>query len=388
MTEKLYYLDSYTKAFTALVLGCEKADNSYRILLDKTAFFPEGGGQAADTGMIDRAEVWDVQEKDGLIFHFSTNPVDVGTEVACSVFWDKRFRRMQNHSGEHIISGIVHRLFGLENVGFHLGSELVTIDFNGCLNSDELCRVEYLANEAVCKNVPIYSRFPDENVLPLIDFRSKKEISGATRLVYIEGYDVCACCAPHVSRTGEIGLIKIVNSEKYKGGVRLGVLCGFDALADVNKKYRNNAEISALLSAKADETADAVRRLLDDEQADKRMISALKKQLADLTTDSLKESDGNLCVFTNGFDFEMLRQIVNRGVDLCEGVCAAFSGSDGDGYIYIIGSRRVDLRASAGKINAALCGRGGGRPEMIQGSVSAKREEIETLFSEFMAISG
>lgn len=380
MTEKLYYRDSNIKDFSAEVIGVEKRDDGYSVLLDKTAFFPEGGGQSADTGTIDDAEVTDVFEQDGLIFHITEKPVTVGTEVSCAIDWETRFRRMQNHTGEHILSGIVHRLFGFENVGFHLGSESVTIDFDGFVDKDSLRRVEYLANEAVYKNVSVYSSFPGKKELETIVYRSKKEIDGAVRLVHIDGYDVCACCAPHVSRTGEIGIIKILGSEKYKGGVRLYILCGFDALEDVNKKYDNNAEISSLLSAKPNETADAVLRVLNEHQSEKRLIAEQKSALAALTADSLKETQGNICVFTNGFDYEALRIIVNKGVDLCPGVCAAFSGCDENGYIYIAGSKRLDMQKASKKINAALLGRGGGKPEMIQGSLRAERKVIESYF--------
>lgn len=383
MTEKLYYRDSYITDFSAEVTGVEKHPNGYYVLLDKTAFFPEGGGQPADTGVIDGISVTDVFEKDGFIFHITDIPVNVGEEVSCAIDWEKRFRRMQNHTGEHIISGLCHRLFGFENVGFHMGSEFVTIDFNGFINKRDLRRVEYLANEAVCKNVRVYSSFPEISELEKTEYRSKKDIDGDVRLVHIEGYDVCACCAPHVSRTGEIGLIKILGSEKYKGGVRLSVLCGFDALCDVNKKYDNIAEISSLLSAKPDETAAAVSRVLNELQSGKREIAGLKSALASSTADSLKETQGNICVFTDGFDYDALRIIVNRGVNLCGGVCAAFSGSDENGYIFIAGSKHFDMQKASKEINSKLLGRGGGRPEMIQGSLKAGRLQIETFFYNF-----
>ncbi|NLO46061.1 MAG: alanyl-tRNA editing protein [Clostridiales bacterium] len=386
MTEKLYFHDSYLKDFTAVAVACEKRENGYSVLLDKTAFFPNGGGQPADTGKIGDAKVFDVNESGGFVFHLTDRPVSVGGEVFCAIDWDKRFRMMQNHSGEHILSGIVNRLFGFDNVGFHMGAEFVTVDFNGFLDKDDLRRVEYGANEAVFKNVEIYSRFPSEKELADIDFRSKRDIDGIVRLIYIDGYDVCACCAQHVERTGEIGIIKIIDSQKYKGGTRLAVLCGLDALDDVMKKYEINDEISSLLSSKPNDTALAVSRTLGELRECKHMLSAQKIEMAEMIAASLKKTDGNMCVFVSGFDFDSLRKIVNKGVSLCSGVCAAFSGGDEDGYIYVAGSRNIDMQKASKEINSSLFGKGGGKPEMIQGSINSEREKIENFFDGFTGI--
>ena len=257
MTEKLYDKDSHLKEFSATVLSCEKSGENYSVILDKTAFFPEGGGQESDRGDIGEAAVLDVRIVSGEIIHCTDRPLNIGEEYACTLNWDRRFRNMQNHSGEHIVSGIVHRLYGLNNVGFHLGAEM-TVDFDGAISREQLLEVERLANKAVFQNVPIRAYYPDEKELKALDYRSKLELTENVRIVDIKGYDLCACCAPHVKKTGEIGLIKILDSFKNKGGERIFIKCGIDALDDYNDKYLNVQKISNLLSVKQYEAALAV----------------------------------------------------------------------------------------------------------------------------------
>ena len=234
MTRKLYDENSHLSSFDAAVRSCVPVHDLWQIVLDQTAFFPEGGGQGADTGMLNAARVLDVQEMGGEIVHITDTPLTPGEMVHGKLDWEKRFRRMQEHSGEHIISGLVHKLYGYRNVGFHLGDETVTMDYDGELTREQLSELEWLANEAVWKNVPITAVYPPEDVLQTIEYRSKLELTENVRIVTIEGYDVCACCAPHVSHTGEIGAIKIIDSMRHRGGVRLTILCGVDAL----RQYR------------------------------------------------------------------------------------------------------------------------------------------------------
>ena len=239
MTEKLFYRDSHLKEFTAEVLSCEKRDGHYEVELDRTAFFPEGGGQYADTGVLDEMQVCDVQEKDGRIFHIMKDRSErvseyftAGRRVSGRIDWEERFMKMQQHTGEHIVSGLVHARFGYNNVGFHLGSEDCTMDFNGAVTKEELQEIEQEANRAVWKNLPVQVLYPTEEELASMDYRSKIEIEGQIRIVVIPGYDVCACCAPHVNNTGEIGMIKLTGVQRYKGGVRVTMLCGVRALLD------------------------------------------------------------------------------------------------------------------------------------------------------------
>ncbi|MBO4831188.1 MAG: alanyl-tRNA editing protein [Oscillospiraceae bacterium] len=381
MTEKLYYKDSHIRDFTAGVISCSGADGRFHVELDRTAFFPEGGGQPGDTGVIGEVRVLDTQETGGRIVHVTDAPVTVGADVACSLDWDLRFRRMQHHSGEHIVSGLVHSLYGYDNVGFHLGEDDVTMDFDGELTRDDLDRIELLANEAVYKDIPIVTLFPSPASLPRLSYRSKLELTENVRLVRIPGYDLCACCAPHVKRTGEIGLIKLTDFMRHRGGVRIHLLAGADALADYRAKYANVVAISNSLSAPQNDTAQAVDRM-KRELSDLKLDSVkLRRELVGLKAAALRKTSGNICLFEPELDTDMMRQLCNAGTAVCSGMCAVFTGSDSGGYKYIIGSRTTDLRERVRDINAVLSGRGGGSPEMIQGSVTASRSEIENYFN-------
>lgn len=385
-TEKLYYIDSHLFDFEATVLDCRQVEKGWAVILDRTAFFPEGGGQQADTGFIGAAPVRDVQERGGEILHFCGEALPVGAHLPCRVEREQRLVRMQNHSGEHIVSGLAHRLFGCENVGFHMGEDCMTIDFDRELSWQQLMEVETLANEAVRENLPVLCSFPEGEALEKLEYRSKLELTENVRIVEIPGIDRCACCAPHVERTGEIGLIKILDAERHRGGVRLSLCCGMLALRDYRVKQENIAAISQALSAKRHETAGAVSRLLSEQQRSKERIAALSMELAWLKAERCPVTEGNLCVFDNVLDEVALRELVNLLMEKCGGIAAAFSGSDETGYRYIMGSRRVDLRRCAKEINRLIDGRGGGKPQMIQGSATADAERIraamETDFSQ------
>ena len=384
-TEKLYYIDSHLFDFEATVLDCRETETGWAVLLDKTAFFPEGGGQPADAGFIDSIPVTDVQEQGGEILHFCGQALPVGDHLPCRVEREQRLVRMQNHSGEHIVSGLAHRLYGCENVGFHMGEDCMTIDFDRELSWQQLMEVETLANRAVRDNLPVLCSFPEGEALRTLEYRSKLDLTENVRIVEIPGIDRCACCAPHVVRTGEIGLIKILDAERHRGGVRLSLCCGMLALQDSRVKQENIAAISQALSAKRHETAGAVARLLAEQQKAKERIAALSMELARLKAESCPATGGNLCVFDNVLDEVALRELVNLLMEKCGGIAAAFSGSDETGYRYIMGSRRVDLRRCAKEINCLIDGRGGGKPQMIQGSAAADagriRQAMERDFS-------
>lgn len=379
-TIKLYDADSHLYDFDASVISCEKTDKGFAVVLDKTAFFPEGGGQPADEGTLNGIAVTDVQIKDGIITHTTAEEIPAGSAVKGAVDSEIRFRRMQNHSGEHIVSGLIHKLFGYNNVGFHMGSEDVTLDLDGVLTREDLDKIEMLANRAVYENVNVRAEYPSPEVLKDLDYRSKLDLTENVRIVTIEGYDVCACCAPHVNKTGEIGIIKLLDFLKYKGGVRIHMLCGFDALEDYNRRYKNVAAISAKLSAKQAEVYEAVERLSAELSAEKQAAGELKRQLVAMKIAALEPTDGNMVLVEKNMDMLNLRNLVNEAVQLCGGICAAFSGSDENGYNYIIASKNVPLRAEAKAINAALNGRGGGKDEMIQGSAKASEAEIRAYF--------
>ena len=389
-TEKLYENDAYLRSFTAKVLSCEpladakkRSDGAaYGVILDRTAFFPEGGGQTADRGNLGNAVVSDVQEIGGEIIHMTDVPLPAGAEVAGELNWEERLRKMQNHTGEHLISGIVHTQFGYDNVGFHLGTDGVTVDFSGVLTAAELEFVEYIANRVVGLNVPVTVSYPSPEECAAMDYRSKLDLTENIRIVTIEGWDVCACCAPHVSTTGAVGGIKILSCENWKGGVRIRMLCGLDAIADYHKRLTQTVRISNLLSCKQLETADAVERLMKQGQAEREETAKLRHALLGMKIAALQKTDGDLVIFEDMLDNNSLRALVNAGVELAGGVCAAFQGNDADGYRYIIGSKTVKLRAWAKEFNAAVGGKGGGSEEMIQGTAKATAETIRSFFAQ------
>lgn len=378
MTEKLYDKDSHIREFSATVLNCEKSGENYAVILGKTAFFPEGGGQESDRGNIGSAAVLDVQIADGEIIHYTDRPLNIGEEYACTLNWDRRFRNMQNHSGEHIVSGIVHRLYGLNNVGFHLGAEM-TVDFDGAISEEQLLEVERLSNKAVWENVPIRAYYPDEKELKDLDYRSKLELTENVRIVDIEGYDLCACCAPHVKRTGEIGIIKILDSFKNKGGMRIFIKCGRDALQDYNDKYSNVRKISNLLSVKQNEAAAAVDRLSDENRELKFQISNLKKRLiAEKAKNFTPESD-KTALFEESLDIKELQLFADALYKKSGGIRGVFSGKDGNFAFAICGEETaLDLFFKCFKERFSV--RGGGRNGMVQGTVLAAKNEIEGFF--------
>ena len=380
MTEKLYDKDSHLKEFTGTVLSCEKAGEKYAVTLNRTAFFPEGGGQQSDRGYIGDAYIADVQMKNSEILHFADKPLSVGQAYNCKLDFDFRFRNMQNHSGEHIISGIVHRIYGFNNVGFHLGAEM-TMDFDGELTRRQLDEIEDLANKAVYENLPVKAYYPTDAELKSLDYRSKLDLKENVRIVEIKGVDVCACCAPHIKATGEIGIIKILDFEKYKGGVRLLVKCGADALRDYREKYKNVLEISNLLSAKQPEVSAAVIKLNGQLSAEKAAAAALKKRLIAEKAAGFAPQTDKTAVFEDGLDIKELQLLADALCQKAGGIRGAFSGAGGS-FAFAICGEETALGDFFAKFKAAFNTRGGGRNGIRQGTVCADRAEIEWLFKE------
>ncbi len=369
MTVKLYDIDSHLNEFSATVISCENAV----AVLDKTAFFPEGGGQTSDTGYIDGVKVLDVQIKDGVIYHYLEKDIEIGKMVDCKIDWDERFRKMQNHSGEHIISGIVHSLFGYDNVGFHLSKTEMTMDFSGMLTREDLLKVEYLANKAVWENVKFNCYYPE--TLENLEYRSKLDLSEDVRIVEIEGYDRCACCAPHVNTSAEIGVIKILDFEKNKGGVRLWVKCGIDALADYNLKYQNSLKISSRLCAEQDNIADAVEKLIKTEGELKFKITDLKRRLI---AEKVKSFGGDTEIsaeFETDMDIKELQLYADQLYKKSGGIRAVFSGKENE-YSFAIVGDEAPLQELFLNMKQSLNIRGGGRGSMVQGTIFADKSDI------------
>ena len=379
-TEKLYYKDGYMKEFTAEVVSCEKEKKGYRVVLDRTAFFPEGGGQFGDIGWIDDVRVLDTQEKEGIISHMTEAPFEVGAHVTGKLDFAERFSRMQQHIGEHILSGIVHRLHGYDNVGFHLGAEVTTLDFNGELDEEQVREVEVLANQAVFDNIQVNILYPSKEELQTLEYRSKIEIEGQVRIVDIPGIDRCACCAPHLSRTGEIGLIKILACDKHRGGCRMTMVSGMRALEDYRLKQKSVTEVSVALSAKPDKIGEAVVHQKEQMMKIREHLNHLQESYLKQRLDEIKAEDSYVCIFVEDFDNIAVRNFVNDATERCSGICGAFVGNDANGYRYILGSKQKDVRELSKKLNEAFSGKGGGKPEMVQGSLTGTQEEILRMF--------
>lgn len=383
MTKKLYDKDAYCKEFCATVLSCEKTDKGYDVILDQTAFFPEGGGQSADGGTIDGIKVIDAQEKDGTIIHTLEEPVEKGKTVNCSLDWELRFSRMQSHSGEHIVSGIVHSMFGYSNVGFHMSDSLMTVTFDGVLSLDDIAKVEIESNRAIYQNIEIKAINPTKEELEKLEFRSKIELGDDARIVIIGDVDSCACCAPHVLRTGEIGLIKIINSYAYKQGTRIEMLAGSQALYDYMALNSANKELMALLSASRDRVNEAVIKQNEQLVALRTQNAQMSKELALLKINPIEVGE-RLYAIAENLSFDELRYCSNSLLDKGIKTCVLLS-QNSDGVAYVVSSKTEDVRAIVKELNEKFQGKGGGKPDYAQGKLSsATEEELKATIEEML----
>ncbi len=392
-TRRLFDENSHLFNFTATVLSVSPTgEDTITVVLDATAFFPEGGGQSADMGTLGGCAVIDVQERDGVIYHTvrSRDPFPAaGCVIEGQLDKEVRFRKMQNHSGEHVISGIIHRLYGYTNVGFHLGSEDVTLDFDGVLTREQLNAVEDEANRIVAACLPVVAYYPAPEVLATLIYRAKLDLTENVRMVEIgQGdslMDRCACCAPHVNNTGEIGIIKLLDFIHYKGGVRIHMLCGLDALEDYRRRYTDVALLASRLSVKQNDLVSGFDRLAAELEEKKQVIYDLRQTILSMTLASLPETDGSLCLFEETGDTNTMRHLLGEAVKKCGDLCGVFSGSDDTGYRYVIGrgDTTLDLKQYAQLIKNALNAKGGGSSEMLQGRAETTKEVIRQFFEAF-----
>ncbi len=377
--ERMYFVNQYQTEAEAQVLSCGAAEGGWRVTLDRTIFYPTGGGQPCDLGKIGSARVLDVSEAGDEILHLCDKPLAVGETVSCKIDWTRRFALMQQHSGEHIVSGIIHSRFGYDNVGFHMGSEAITIDYTGEITPQELKEIELAANEAIWKNIETEIFYPDADTLAVLPYRSKKALTGAVRIVRFPDLDTCACCGLHIARTGEIGLVKLLSVTRFHAGSRIELLCGRQALSYLSAVYDQNREISALLSAKPLQTAGAAARQKEELGAAQYRITQLENRLFSQKAAALA-GKGDVLLFEAPMQSASVRRLADAVLAVCGGRCAVFAGADG-AYQYAIGTQQDDLREFCRAMNAALQGRGGGKAGFVQGSVSASRSEIESFFS-------
>ena len=375
MTEKLYYADSFLTEFTARALSCEKTKNGWEVQLDRTAFYPEGGGQPSDHGTLGGAAVSDVRERDGVIYHTCDRALEVGSQAAGTIDFQRRFDFMQQHSGEHIVSGILCGRFHCDNVGFHIGHELVTIDFNAVLTAEDVQEVELLANQYIWEDHPIHVSWPSQAELDALRYRSKKALSGAVRIVTWPEADCCACCGTHVRSSGQVGCVKLISCQKFREGVRIEMAAGGRALAYCNAIAQQNSQVSQLLSAKPTATAAAVERVQKELYTLRGRVTALEE--SDFARKAqLYAGAGDVLLVEGAMSAESIRKLCTAVQESAGGRCAVFAGGDGM-YQYAVSQPDGDLRALAKEINAALNGRGGGKPGFIQGSVQAGAADIQ-----------
>ena len=379
MTEKLYDGDSFLREFTANVLECEEYHDKWSVLLDKTAFFPEAGGQKSDQGSLNNSNVLDVQITDEKIYHIVDKPLGVGQTVTGVIDFARRFDFMQQHSAEHIVSGIANSLYGCENVGFHLSEDIVTLDFDKLLDEEQLSKIQAKANEKVFCNVAFNCYYPDEKALKGLSYRSKKELEGAVRIVEIEGTDMCACCAPHVKCAGQIGIIKLLSAEKLRGGIRIELKAGKRALEDYNEKHNNIRKISSLLASAQGDTALGVERLLNTLNEQKAKLNSLRLEKLKSKAESFSPKGYISVMFEDDLtvrDLQVLADTLHKAHGGIRGVLSKAS----DGFAFCI-CGGDDLDGFFIKFKTAFTVKGGGRNGMVQGTVMGEKAKLEKFFN-------
>ena len=379
MTRKLYYEDCHLSRFQATVIGCETCAKGYEILLDATAFYPEGGGQACDLGYLNGIRVLDVQERGETVVHLCDAPLETGDIVEGVIDYDRRFDLMQQHTGEHIVSGIIHRRYGFHNVGFHMGSEMIEIDFDGMVPAKDLPGIEEEANSALWQNLQVECWYPAEEELPHVQYRSKRALPWPVRIVQVPGFDSCACCGTHVARTGEVGLVKLFSVVPLRGGCRIEMSCGRRALMLLNRAFDQNRQVSQAFSAIWSETGDAARRMNEALAGEKYRAAQLQKRIFAAIAQGY-ENSGNVLHFEPALESAEIRMLADAIGQVCSGRAAVFSGTEEAGYAFAMVDHNADLRTFGKEMTAALHGRGGGKPNFQQGRVSATRQEIENFF--------
>lgn len=378
---ELFYRDEYAREFDAEVISCQKGKKGYEVVLSDTAFYPEGGGQPADRGTLGQVNVLDVKRRNGEILHITDAPLEPGMTVHGVLDWERRFDHMQQHSGEHILSGVVHAQFGYDNVGFHMNDEVVTVDFNGPITWEEAMELEDKVNAYIWTDAESRELYPSEEKLKAMDYRSKIELKGKVRLVEYPGADLCACCGTHVAHTGEIGLMKILSVSRHKDGVRMEMLFGGRAMKDYDRKHLLNTEFSCRLSAKPYETGEALQRVLDEMNAMKFRMQAMNERYYAMRATSIPVGEPVIFFNEPGMSMVEIRKFCDYLISTGKVKTAMIiSPKDKESVNYVMGSADLNMRDVGKLLNEKLHGRGGGRPEMVQGSFQAEAEAVEQAF--------
>ena len=376
--KKLYYADSHLKDFSAVVTGCEEVKGGWAVTLDATAFYPTGGGQECDLGILGGARVLDVKEQGENILHLCDTPLEVGAEVTGTIDWERRFDHMQQHSGEHLIMGQIYQKFGYHNVGFHMGGHLVTIDLDGPVTWEDLMEIERRTNQIICRNIPVKTWYPSPEELPNVKYRTKKQLPWPVRIVEFGGEDVCACCGTHVKSTGEIGLVKFVSCVKFKEGVRIEMASGRRATELYQQIFEQNRQVSQTFSAKILETGSAARKFNDMLTQEKYRAIGLQRKIFGAIAQSYAGRE-RAVHFEADLQPGQVRELADAIAEKTD-TAIVYSGCDATGYSICILSKTQDTRTLGKEVNAALNGRGGGKPGAFQGSLKATKEQIEAFF--------
>ena len=376
--KKLYYADSHLKDFSAVVTGCEEVKGGWAVTLDATAFYPTGGGQECDLGILGGARVLDVKEQGENILHLCDTPLEVGAEVTGTIDWERRFDHMQQHSGEHLVMGQIYQKFGYHNVGFHMGGHLVTIDLDGPVPWEDLMEIERRTNQIICRNIPVKTWYPSPEELPNVKYRTKKQLPWPVRIVEFGGEDVCACCGTHVKSTGEIGLVKFVSCVKFKEGVRIEMASGRRATELYQQIFEQNRQVSQTFSAKILETGAAARKFNDMLTQEKYRAIGLQRKIFGAIAQSYAGKE-RAVHFEADLQPGQVRELADAIAEKTD-TAIVYSGCDATGYSICILSKTQDTRTLGKEVNAALNGRGGGKPGAFQGSLKATKEQIEAFF--------
>ena len=378
-TIKLYYQDAFLRRFDATVLDCAADKKAWRVVLDRTAFYPEGGGQGADHGTLGGVNVRDVHETDGVIYHTCDKPLPVGETVTGEIDWQRRFDHMQQHSGEHIVSGMLCSTYHCDNTGFHMGADTVTIDYNADIPWEGVLEIERRANRYIWENHPIVIRYPEPAELAVLPYRSKKALEGPVRLTEFPGADMCACCGTHVDSSGQVGLVKFLSCQKFRDGVRLELLCGQRALDYLSACWEQARQIGQALSVKPETSAAAVERMQGELLTAKERAARLEEQVFAHTAAQYAGA-GDVLLITEPLEGDGVRRLCDAVAQSAGGRCAVFAGADG-AYKYAVIHAGQDIRALVKDMNTALHGRGGGRDGFAQGSAACTAEEIRAFFA-------
>ena len=378
-TVKLYYENAFTQDFTAVVESCGAVKGGFAVVLDRTAFYPEGGGQPADHGTLGEARVLDVHEKDGVVTHLCDRELPVGAAVSGRIDWARRFDHMQQHSGEHIVSGMLCSTFHCDNVGFHMGADVVTIDYNADITWEQVLEVEQRANAYIWEDHPVHIWYPSPAELAALPYRSKKELTGAVRITEFPGADMCACCGTHVERSGQVGLVKFLSCQKFRDGVRLELLCGRRAADYLSACWEQARQIGQSLSVKPEASFPAVSRMQAELLHTKERAARLEEQ-SFAHTAAEYAGKGDTVLVTGPLEGDGVRRLCDAVAQTCLGRCAVFAGEDGT-YRYAVIHTGQDIRPLVKDMNDTLHGRGGGRDGFAQGSAACTAEEIRVFFS-------